>query len=399
MGLAPHRGGGGGARLTPLGERLVARIRGDGPITIADYMAACLGDPQYGYYMRRDPFGRGGDFITAPEVSQVFGELIGAWSLATWEAIGAPAPLVLAELGPGRGTLMADILRTARLRPRFLAAARVHLIEISPRLRDVQRIQLTQSAERLAWIDRVEDLPAGPLILVANEFFDALPIRQYVRTPNGWAERMVGVGQDGQLTFGLRPADRGLGKLWDGDADTPIIGTHSEDGDRHEDERRTADQRDSVIEVSPARAGAMAALAERIRRDGGAALVIDYGYEGPAYGDTLQAVRQHRHDNPLARPGEADLTAHVDFAALAEAARSAGAAPRTRLSQGEFLYRLGLAERASELARGKDAATQADIEAAVARLAGPTAMGKLFKVLAISSPGLALPAFDDNLPG
>jgi NADH dehydrogenase [ubiquinone] 1 alpha subcomplex assembly factor 7 len=384
--------------LTPLGDRLVARIRADGPITIAEYMAACLGDPEHGYYMRRDPFGRGGDFITAPEVSQVFGELMGAWSLATWEAIGEPAPLVLAELGPGRGTLMADLLRTARIRPRFLEAARVHLVEISPRLRDAQRIHLTQSAERLAWIDRVEDLPAGPLILIANEFFDALPIRQYVRTPNGWAERMVGIGEDGQLAFGLRPADRGFGELHNSNALTGIIGKRREDSHRR-DQKRSVDQEEAVIEVSPARAGAMAALAERICRDGGAALVIDYGYEGPAHGDTLQAVRQHRYDHPLAQPGEADLTAHVDFAALAEAARSAGALPRTRLGQGEFLYRLGLAERASQLARGKDDATQADIEAAVTRLAGPEAMGKLFRVLAISSPSLALPVFDDNLPG
>ena len=389
--------------MTPLGERLVARIRADGPITIAEYMAVCLADPEHGYYMRRDPFGRGGDFVTAPEVSQMFGELIGAWCLATWEAIGAPAPFVLAELGPGRGTLMADLLRTARIRPRFGDAARVQLVEMSPRLRDAQRIQLTESAERLAWVDRIEDLPTGPIILVANEFFDALPIRQYILTPSGWAERMVGLAADGELAFGLRPADGGI---LDGQVPLASVATLLERAaplhgglDQSDDGVSAASPAEQVVEASPARAGAMAALAERICRDGGAALIIDYGYEGPAHGDTLQAVRQHRYDHPLARPGEADLTAHVDFAALAEAARSAGAVPRTRLSQGEFLYRLGLAERASQLAHGKDAATQADIGAAVARLAGPAAMGKLFRVLAISSPGLVLPAVDDNFPG
>src|SRR5262249_23508801 len=204
VGIAPDAGGRRGTRVTPLGERLAARIRANGPITVADYMAACLGDPDYGYYMRREPFGRGGDFVTAPEVSQIFGELIGAWCLAAWQAMGSPAPFILAELGPGRGTLMADILRTARLRPPFLAAARVHLVEMSPRLRDAQRIALTQSAERLAWLDRVEDLPRGPIILIANEFFDALPIRQFVRTPDGWAERMVGLsGNGGELVYGL----------------------------------------------------------------------------------------------------------------------------------------------------------------------------------------------------
>jgi NADH dehydrogenase [ubiquinone] 1 alpha subcomplex assembly factor 7 len=395
VGLASNGGRRGGAGVTPLGARLLARVHADGPITLAEYMAACLGDPDYGYYMRRQPFGRGGDFVTAPEISQIFGELIGAWCLATWEAMAGPAPFVLAELGPGRGTLMADLLRTARIRPRFIEAARVHLVEMSPRLRDAQRIKLTQSAERLTWVDRIEALPDEPLIVIANEFFDALPIRQYVRTPNGPAERMVGAGEDGQLAFGLRPAESGLDNLPDSNASVRTDAGSGARG-RDEEERGTALQGELLMEISPARAAAMQAIAERLSRNGGAALIIDYGYEGPAHGDTLQAVREHRYDHPLAQPGEADLTAHVDFAALAEAAHSAGAAPRPRIGQGEFLFRLGLAERATRLSCGKDSASQAAIGAAVERLSGPSAMGNLFKVLAISSPGLALPAFDDN---
>jgi NADH dehydrogenase [ubiquinone] 1 alpha subcomplex assembly factor 7 len=371
--------------VTPLAEKLAARIRANGPITVAEYMAACLGDPDHGYYMRREPFGRSGDFVTAPEVSQMFGELIGAWCVATWEAMGAPTPFVLAELGPGRGTLMADLLRAARIRPRFIDGARVHLVEMSPRLRGVQRVQLTQSAERLAWVDRVEDLPAGPAILVANEFFDALPIRQFARTPDGWAERMVGLGQDGELAFGLRPTHQPLPNL--------PSATYRSDDDAAPALHQT---RLPVVEISPARTAVVHAVAERLASGGGAALVIDYGYEGPASGDTLQAVRDHQYDDPLTAPGEADMTAHVDFAALGQAARAAGAAPRSLLNQSEFLYRLGLAERASELSRGKDAETASAIAAAVERLAGRASMGKLFKVLALSSPALALPVFDDK---
>ena len=192
--------------MTPLGEKLIARIRAAGPMTVAEYMAACLGDPADGYYMRREPFGRDGDFITAPDVSQMFGELIGLWAVATWTAMGAPSPFVLAELGPGRGTLMADLLRAATVRPGFLDAAEVHLVETSPRLREVQAETLAAAGLPIAWHLRVDDLPSGPLILVANEFFDALPIRQFVKTAGGWAERMVGIGDDGGLAFGLRTA-------------------------------------------------------------------------------------------------------------------------------------------------------------------------------------------------
>ncbi len=170
--------------MTPLAEKLAARIRANGPITVADYMAACLGDPEFGYYLAREPFGRGGDFVTAPEVSQMFGELIGAWAVLAWQAMGAPAAFVLAELGPGRGTLMADLIRAARVRPAFGAAARLHLVETSPRLRDIQRQTLAAAGVEATWHERIDDLPPGPLIVVANEFFDALPIRQFVADRN-----------------------------------------------------------------------------------------------------------------------------------------------------------------------------------------------------------------------
>ncbi len=358
--------------MTPLAEALVRRIRADGPMTVADFMAACLGDPRHGYYMTRQPFGRGGDFITAPEISQMFGELIGLWAVATWQAMGKPSSFILAELGPGRGTLMADALRAARLRTDFVAAARIHLIEASPRLRVLQAETLR--GVDVKWHGEFADLPEGPAIFLANEFFDALPIRQFARTAEGWAERMVGIAPDGHFTVGLRPTA------------PPVIGgaglANAAPGD--------------VFEVSRAATATIAAVAERLTSHGGAALVVDYGHDGPAFGDTFQAVAEHRYQDPLAAPGEADLTAHVDFGALAEAARRVGALPRRLVTQGDFLIRLGLRQRAERLGRDKDDATRARIASEVRRLTDPKAMGTLFKVLAVSSHGLALPVFDDD---
>jgi NADH dehydrogenase [ubiquinone] 1 alpha subcomplex assembly factor 7 len=399
--------------VTPLGERLAALIAANGPITVADYMALCLGDPEHGYYMARDPFGRGGDFVTAPEVSQVFGELIGLWAVATFEAMGSPSSFVLAELGPGRGTLMADLLRAARVRPAFLDAAQVQLVETSPRLRAVQEATLGPTA--VAWHDALDSLPRGPAIVVANEFFDALPIRQFVRTTTGWAERMVGLDDAGGLAFGLRPLEAPLSsfppspsfrrkpesiaglaarpnpqdKMRQGSRWTPAFAGVTE-------LVVTADAEPSIFETSPVAIAIMSSLAARVAVEGGAALIIDYGCEGPAFGDTLQAVRGHAYADPLAEPGEADLTAHVDFAALARAAVAAGAEPRRLVSQGDFLSRLGIGARAERLAAGKDDVAQATIASAVARLIAPEAMGDLFKVLALSHSGLALPAFDGD---
>lgn len=362
--------------MTPLGRKIAALIRQNGPMSVADYMALCLGDPEFGYYLRREPFGRAGDFITAPEVSQMFGELVGAWIVATWEAMGAPARFSLVELGPGRGTLMKDVLRVARLRPAFLDAADIHLVETSPRLRAAQREAL--AGARVTWQASTADLPDVPTILVANEFFDALPIRQFVITAAGWSERVVGLTEDGALALGLQPISSG--------DPSPLVVAES----------RPSGGEGSIVETSPASAAIAGGIAAHLARNRGVALFIDYGHEGPAIGDTLQAVARHRYVDPLESPGEADITAHVDFAALAAASRKEGAEPRPLMTQGEFLARLGLSQRADSLKRGKDAATVTATDAAVARLAGPEAMGNLFKVLAVSSRGLVLPAFDDN---
>ena len=354
--------------MTPLAEKIARHIRAAGPITIADYMAVCLADPDHGYYMRREPFGRAGDFVTAPEVSQIFGELIGLWSVATWEMMGSPSRFVLAELGPGRGTLMADLVRTARIKPAFLKAADIHLVEISPRLKEIQKETLLPSGLPVHWHVRLDDMPPGPTIVLANEFFDALPIHQFLWKDDQWAERMVGLTADGSLAFGLRPVDQRPPSVALPDA--------------------------AIVETSPAAKAAMTTIGERLKRDGGAALVVDYGAAAPGVASTLQAVRAHTYDDPLSAPGEADITAHVDFAALARAAAAAGATVRPVMRQGEFLIRLGLVERANVLGRDKDTKTRDAIAAGIERLAAPKAMGDLFKVLAISAPGLMLPVFD-----
>jgi SAM-dependent MidA family methyltransferase len=282
--------------------------------------------------------------------------------------MGGPRRFVFAELGPGRGTLMADMLRTAKIKPDFLRAAEIHLVEISPRLRELQRDTLAPSGAAVHWHGSVADLPPGPAIVIANEFFDALPIRQFQWAEKRWNERMVGLSTSGALAFGLVPVEQ------------RPAGVPLPDG--------------AIIEASPMSKAAMASLAERLKRYGGAALIVDYGAAQPGTGSTLQAVSAHKYANPLAAPGEADVTAHVDFAALARSATAAGAEARALMGQGEFLIRLGLVDRANVLGRGKDKKTRDTIALAIERLAAPKAMGTLFKVLAVSSPGLKLPLFD-----
>ena len=280
--------------------------------------------------------------------------------------MGRPSPLRLVELGPGRGTLMADALRAARIAPDFTAAARVHLVETSPALRERQRAALAGAAPAAAWHGRLDEVPAGPTILVANEFFDALPVRQFVATPEGWRERLVGLDAD-RLVFGLSAA-----------ADARLA---------------PAARPGEVREWPGAALEVAAAVADRLVRDGGAALVVDYGSAGPGRGDTLQAVRRHAFADPLAEPGEADLTVHVDFSRLAEAAWARGAAVHGPSPQADFLEALGLHERAAALKRSAAPTGAAAIDAAAARLTGrgETAMGDLFKVMGLSRPGLALP--------
>ena len=364
------------AGVTPLEAEIRRMIAVDGPISVATFMALCLGHPAHGYYTTRDPLGRAGDFITAPEISQMFGELIGLWAAAVWQMMGAPARLALVELGPGRGTLMADALRAARVVPAFAAGLDVHLIETSPALRRRQQEILTGTEVRVAWHRDLADVPDGPAIVIANEFFDALPVHQAVKTPAGWHERMIGIGPDGRLAFALHPDPiPGFAALVsDALAGAPVGTVY---------EWRSGD---TAID-----------LARRVAKHGGAVLVIDYGHVQSAAGETLQAVGRHGFADPLAGPGEVDLTAHVDFAALARTAQAAGARVHGPLAQGEFLRRLGIEARAAALRANANAHQAAEIDAALARLtgAGREAMGELFKVMAFANPKLgALPGFD-----
>jgi SAM-dependent MidA family methyltransferase len=346
--------------MTPLARLLAERIRDTGPITVADYMAECLLHPVHGYYTTRDPFGAAGDFTTAPEISQMFGELLGLALAQAWLDRGAPAAFTLAEPGPGRGTLMADILRATKGVPGFHAGAQVTLVEASPRLREVQAATL--SAHSPTWISRIDELPPAPLFLVANEFLDALPVRQFQHGPLGWQERLIGL-RDKALTFGLSAP---LDKV----PDTPAF-RNAQDGDLVEDNL-------------PARL-AVAEAATRIARHGGVAYWIDYG-GWRSQGDTLQALRQHAPDDPLAHPGQADLTAHVDFEPLAALAQAFAYD-----TQGAVLARLGMDARAERLARNLTGDALESHRAAHRRLTDPVEMGSLFKVLAVTSAGAPPP--------
>lgn len=348
--------------MTPLAGILLRRIAAIGPITLADYMAECLLHPDHGYYSTREPFGAQGDFITAPEISQMFGELMGLSLAQSWLDQGAPTPFTLAEIGPGRGTLMADILRATRGVPGFHAAAQVVLIEASARLCTLQRQTLGDHA--VEWIDSVADLPQAPLWLIANEFFDALPIRQFTRDGDGWCETMVTARGD-QLLLARAPKAR-LAML----------------------EHRLNDTADNaVVEICPAAPPIVASIAERIQTHGGAALIIDYG-DWTSRGDTFQALRNHRFADPLAEPGLADLTAHVDFAALARAANPAATAYTT---QGAMLHRLGISARSARLAAQLTGPQLQAHVAATHRLTDAQEMGSLFKVLAIHPAGTPTP--------
>jgi len=364
--------------VNALGRRLVRRIQAEGPISIAEYMAQCLLDPRDGYYVRADPLGRAGDFVTAPEISQMFGELLGLWAVDAWQRLmGAPAEFVLAELGPGRGTLMADALRAAAAAPDFVRAARVHLVEASPTLRAKQRQAL---ADRdVQWHDGIDRLPDGPIIVLANEFFDALPLRQFIRTERGIAERLVGLDSTGEhLRFGVAASPSPWATALPQALRDAPLGT--------------------LLEYSPASVGVVRAIAGRIARHGGAALFVDYGAAASGPGDTLQAVRRHDRHGVLDDPGEADLSARVDFAALAEAALDAGAAAFGAVPQGLLLERLGIDARAAALMKSAAPEKRAEIEQARARLIGGTEMGTLFKALALVPRDGAPPAgfIDDD---
>ena len=335
---------------------LAARIGREGPISVAAYMQAVADT----YYARGDVFGVEGDFITAPEISQTFGELIGLWCAVVWQTMGAPAPFRLVECGPGRGTLMQDLLRAANRVPGFAAAAEVHLVERSPALRERQRTALKEY--EVKWHDHLAAVPPGPMLLVANEFLDALPVRQFEMTPDGWRERYVAADDAGVLHFTLQPGAPG-------EAPRAVVG--------------------DVFECSPAITAFMTQLGARIARDGGAALLIDYGHTKTSLGETLQAVKKHRPCGIFETPGECDLTAHVDFAAALGAAH--GVNSYGPIAQGTWLNRLGIKLRGLQLAKGKSAEAAGAIASGIRRLTAPDVMGALFKVAALAHPALAPP--------
>jgi SAM-dependent MidA family methyltransferase len=382
---------------------LRARIERSGPIPVDAYMRACAGDPEHGYWRKAETIGAAGDFVTAPEVSQVFGELIGLWCVTVWQSLGQPPLLRLIELGPGRGTLMRDALRAARTVPPFFAALRIHLIETSPPLREAQQQALSsppvfwrgapsplvgegwgggepptsaalvsptpnpspqgggESALEVAWHESLAGVPDGPAIVIANEFLDALPVRQLIFEQGTWRERVVALAPDGALCFASGGPAEGRAQ---GGAPPP---------------------EGAIVELRPGEATLLAQLAAR--RQPLAALFIDYGPAEDAMGDTLQAVRRHTHVDPLAEPGGADITAHVQFAGLARKARAAGLAADGPITQAQFLGSLGIAERASRL-MAANPHLAADIEAGVQRLMSPTGMGQLFKAILVRSPSL-----------
>ncbi|MEG6510177.1 SAM-dependent methyltransferase [Methyloligella sp. 2.7D] len=358
-----------------LAARLKARIAREGPLTVEAYMEACLADAAAGYYTSGQPIGEDGDFITAPEISQIFGELIGVWAIAIWQSFGAPKQITVAEIGPGRGALMADCLRIWRQFPPFREAVSVVLVETSPTLRQMQSALVSDYANEepaipLAWAESVDALPGGPLILIGNEFLDALPIRQFVRRGEAWRERMVGL-----------------------DGDRFAFAEAQDDAEADEALRRFAQlaSKGTVAETRPAIAPLIETLAARAAAAPLAALFVDYGADTPALNDTLQAVRRHAYADPLAEPGKADLTAHVDFDALKRQAAQKGLSAYGPMPQGELLLKLGLAARQEQLMQSATPDQRAMLASGANRLIDPQQMGILFKALALLSPGLPAP--------
>ena len=364
---------------SPLQSEIKKLIRKSGPMPVWRYMELCLTHPEFGYYVSRDPLGREGDFTTAPEVSQMFGELLGLWAASVWKAIGSPSLLRLIELGPGRGTMMADALRALRVVPPLYQSLSIHLVEINPVLRDKQK-SLLSGARDIAWHDSIDDIPDGPAIIFANEYFDVLPIHQVVRRETGWHERTVEIDANGDLAFGsaAEPVPHFEVLL------PPLV--------------RTAPI-GAVFEWRPD--AEIMKIASRVRDQDGAALIIDYGHVRSDAGDTFQAIARHSFADPLKDPGQADVTAHVDFQALARAAEDLGARVHGPVPQGDFLKRLGIETRAVTLMAKASHEVSEDISGALKRLVGGGrgGMGSMFKVLAVSEPNLiSLAGFDEETP-
>jgi SAM-dependent MidA family methyltransferase len=364
---------------SPLQSEIKRLIKTSGPMPVWRYMELCLTHPEFGYYVSRDPLGREGDFTTAPEVSQMFGELLGLWAASVWKAIGSPPLLRLIELGPGRGTMMADALRALRVLPPLYQALSIHLVEINPVLREKQKSMLS-GARDIAWHDSIDDIPDGPAIIFANEYFDVLPIHQVVRRETGWHERTVDIDASGKLVFGSadEPTPRFEVLL------PPLL---------------RAAPLGAVFEWRPD--AELMKIASRVRDQDGAALIIDYGHVRSDAGDTFQAIARHSFTDPLKSPGQADVTAHVDFEALARAAEDIGARVHGPVTQGQFLRRLGIETRAETLMAKASPEVSEDISSAMKRLVGGGrgGMGSMFKVLAVSEPHLASLAGFEGTPG
>jgi len=364
---------------SPLQSEIKKLIKSSGPMPVWRYMELCLMHPKHGYYLSRDPLGREGDFTTAPEVSQMFGELLGLWAASVWKAIGSPPVLRLTELGPGRGTMMADAMRAMRVLPPLYQALSIHLVEVNPVLRKKQQATLSGSRD-VSWHDTIDDVPDGPAIIFANEYFDVLPIHQAVKRETGWHERIVEVDDSGKLAFGVaaEPIPRFEVLL------SPLV---------------RAAPLGAVFEWRPD--AEIMRITSRVRDQDGAALLVDYGHVRSDVGDTFQAIARHTFADPLKNPGQADVTAHVDFQALARAADDLGARVHGPVTQGEFLTRLGIETRAMTLMAKATAEIAEDIAGAMQRLVGGGrgGMGQMFKVLAVSEPNLtSLAGFADEAP-
>lgn len=371
--------------MTGLARKLRAIIETEGPIPFDRYMQLCLGDPEFGYYITRDPFGADGDFTTAPEISQMFGELIGLWAAETWSRQKIRGPVRLVELGPGRGTLMADALRACRVAPDFLASVEeICLVETSPILREKQQLKLQGRGVNIRWCDSVADIPPGPAIFIANEFFDALPVRHFIRVDEGWCEKLVGVDEEGNFFAGLAAEPETLIR-----ADAPV---------------------GAILEICAIGHKLAAAISARIVRQGGAALFIDYGHVETAYGESVQALRRHVAIDPLAEPGNCDITAHVDFASLGRAAAASGAVAYGPIGQADFLKRIGVEQRAKALRANGNPVQAANVDQELRRLTSTDpeigaggrmvpGMGELFKVIAIQPPDAPTPpGFETDAP-
>ena len=360
------------AETTPLEIDIRRRIAAAGPMPVGEYMALCLFDPAHGYYTTRDPLGSGGDFITAPEISQMFGELIGLWMAAVWKQMDSPPNVRVIELGPGRGTMMKDALRALKVMPGFSEAIALHLIEVNPVLEAQQQRALAQGSTPVAWHKSLNDVPPGPSIVVANEFFDALPVNQAVKTESGWHHRCVGIGADGKFAFTVG-----------GDV-IPQFASVLPPALREAPAGSIFEWRDDRMAMD---------LGRRIADNGGAALVIDYGHSESAVGDTLQAVGRHAYADALSAPGTIDLTAHVDFEALAHAVEAMGPNSYGPIVQAQFLRRLGIETRSATLKAKATHGGQAEIDLALARLigAGRSGMGMLFKAAGFTHPRLGVP--------